>query len=64
MNRESLPLIFALLIPVALVSLIVLYYYGYDITLFLRKIHILYYIAIIPIALGFIVAIVKWMRPS
>jgi len=64
MNRESLPLIFALLIPVALVSLIVLYYYGYDITLFLRKIPILYYIVIIPIALGFIVAIVKWMRPS
>ena len=64
MNRESLPLIFALLIPVALVSLIVLYYYGYDITLFLRKIPILYYIVIIPVALGFIVGIVKWMRPS
>jgi len=63
-NRESLPLIFALLIPVALVSLIVLYYYGYDLTLFLRKLPILYYIVIIPVALGFIVGIVKWMRPS
>jgi len=64
MNRESLPLIFALLIPIALVSIVVLFYYGYDITLFFRKIDLIYYITILPIALGFIVAIVKWMRPD
>ena len=64
MNRESLPLIFALLIPIALVLIIVLFSYGYDITLFLRKIDLIYYIAILPVGLGFIVAIVKWMRPD
>jgi len=64
MNRESLPLIFALLIPILLVFIILLYYYGYDITLFLRRIPILYIIVLIPIALGFIVGIAKWMRPD
>ena len=64
MNRESLPLIIALLIPILLVGTIYLYYYGYDITLFLRKIPILYYIVIFPVALGFIVGIAKVMRPD
>jgi len=63
-NRESLPLIFALLIPVILVLVILLFFYGYDITLFLRKVDLIYYIVILPIGLGFIVAIVKWMRPD
>jgi len=40
MNREALPLIFAILIPIILVSLIILYFYGYDVTLFLREIDI------------------------
>jgi len=64
MNRESLPLICALLIPIALVSFILLNYYGYDIILFFRKINILYYIVIFPIVLGFVVIIVKWLRPD
>jgi len=64
MNRESLPLIIALLIPIGLVSLIVLYYYGYDITLILRRIPILYIIVLVPIALGFIAGIAKVMRPD
>lgn len=63
-NRESLPLILGLLIPFVLVLVILLYYYGYDITLFLRKIDIIYYIILIPFILGFIVAIVKLMRPD
>ncbi|RLF30477.1 MAG: hypothetical protein DRM98_06665 [Thermoplasmata archaeon] len=63
-NKESLPLIIALLIPVILVLIIVLYYYGYDITLFLRKIPVVYYIIILPIALGFTVAMVKWIHPE
>ena len=64
MNRESLPLIIGLLIPFTLVLIILLYYYGYDITQFLSKINIIYYIVIFPFILGFIVIIVKWMRPD
>ena len=64
MNRESLPLICALLIPIALVSLILLNHYEYDIILFFREINILYYIVVFPIILGFIVIIVKWLRPD
>jgi len=60
-SRESLPLIFAILVPVALVSLIVLYLYDYDITLslrtFLRNVPLIYYIIITPIILGFIAAV-------
>jgi hypothetical protein len=64
MNRESLPLIFAVLIPVILVCLILLYYYGYDITVFLRQFDLIYYIIIIPFVLGFFVIIVRIMRPD
>ena len=63
-NKESLPLIVALLVPILLVSIIILYFYGYDITLFFREINIIYYIIIFPIALGFIVAIIKYIRPD
>ena len=63
-NRESVPLIAALLVPFVLVGLILLYYYGYDLTVFLRKIPILYYIVLIPVALGFTVAIAKYTRPD
>ena len=64
MNKESLPLILALLVPIVLVSIIVLYYYGIDLTQIFRRIDILYYIIIIPFVLGFIVIIVKFMRPD
>lgn len=64
MNRESIPLIIALLIPIILVILIVLYMYGHDITKFLRELNILYYIVIIPFILGFLVIIIKWIRPN
>jgi len=63
-NRESLPLIVGLLVPFVLVLIISLYYYGYDITEFFRKLDALYYIIIIPFVLGFIVIIVKAMRPD
>jgi hypothetical protein len=62
MNRESLPLIFALLIPIALVLFIFLNYYEYDVISFLRSINILYYIVIFPIVLGFVVIIVKFCK--
>ena len=64
MNRESLPLFIALIVPIILVAIVLLYYYGFDITLFFRSLDIMYYIIIIPFVLGFIVVIVKFMRPS
>ena len=64
MNRESLPLICAILVPIALVLFIFINYYRYDLISFFRGIKILYYIVIFPIALGFIVIIVKWFRPD
>ena len=64
MNKEGLPLIIGLLIPIALVLVIVLYFSGYDFTLsfrtFLKEIPILYYIIVLPVTLGFIIAIAKW----
>ena len=58
LNKESLPLFIALVVPIALVSLVILYYYGFDITEFFRKLNILYYIVIVPIVLGFVVAVI------
>jgi len=63
-NRESVPLILALLVPFVLVGLILLYYYGYDLTLFLRQFPLVYYIALIPIVLGFLVVIAKYAHPD
>ena len=66
MNRESVPLVLAILIPLVLVILLLLYNYGYDLTLvfreFLMGIPPLYYIVVFPIALGFVVIIVKCVR--
>jgi len=63
-NKESLPLILALLVPILLVSVVLLYYFGYDITLFLRRIPWIYYVIVSPIALAFTVAIIKYMKPE
>ncbi len=59
-NRESIPLLLALIVPFVLLGCILLYYYGYDLTFFLRQIPVIYYIAIIPIFLGFTVIIAKY----
>lgn len=59
MNKEALPLISALLVPLFLVSIILLHFYGYDITIFFRKIDIIYYIIILPIVLGLLLAIMN-----
>jgi len=64
MNRESLPLIGALLIPIALVSFIFINVYRYDLISFFMKINVLYYIIIFTFVFGFIVIIVKWLRPD
>jgi len=61
-NKESLPLILSISIPIALVGVILLYIYGYDITSFFRRVHIIYYIVIFPIGLGFLVALMKWKK--
>ena len=66
MNREALPLILAILVPIVLVSLVLLYVYGYeylsDIIVLLRKIDLIYYIIVLPVALGLLVALLKWKR--
>jgi len=64
MNRESLPLIAALLVPIVLVLIFLLYNYGYDITEFFRKFPLIYYIIFIPFVLGFFVVIIRYMRPE
>lgn len=61
MNREAIPLIIGILLPVLLVAGIVLYLSGYDITIPLRRINIIYYLVIIPFVLGFLV-IIFWFR--
>ncbi|MCK4347386.1 MAG: hypothetical protein KAW47_02100 [Thermoplasmatales archaeon] len=62
MNREALPLIFAIFIPIILVFLIMIQINGYDLTSFFRKIDLIYYIIVVPIALGFMVAIMKYKK--
>jgi E3 ubiquitin-protein ligase DOA10 len=59
MNREALPLILAVLLPIIIISIIFLYINGYDVIAYLKKIDILYYIIIFPIFLGLLVAILK-----
>ena len=57
MNREALPFILALSIPIVLVFLILIQIYGYDLTSFFRELDIIYYIIILPLGLGFIVTL-------
>ena len=57
MNREALPLLVGIILPISLVLVIVLYLYGYDVTYFFRRIDLIYYIIIFPIILGFLIAV-------
>ncbi|HIG99026.1 MAG TPA: hypothetical protein HA258_00450 [Thermoplasmata archaeon] len=61
MNREAVPLLVGILVPVIVVALIVLYLNGFDITIYLRKINIIYYLILLPFALGLLV-IIFWFR--
>lgn len=63
MNREALPLIFSISIPIVLVTLIVLYISGYDITTYLRKINVIYYIVLVPFGLGLLAALLWFRKP-
>ncbi|MCK5300684.1 MAG: hypothetical protein V3S79_02545 [Candidatus Thermoplasmatota archaeon] len=62
MNKEAGPLIIAIIVPIILVSLMFLYINGYDITIYFRKIDIIYYIVVFPIALGLLVAILRYKK--
>ena len=62
MNKEAGPLIIAVLIPIILIILIFLYINGYDVTSYLKKVDIIYYIIIFPIALGLLVAILRYKK--
>ena len=62
MNKEAGPLLIAVLIPIILIILIFLYINGYDITSYLKKVDIIYYIIIFPIALGLLVAILRYNK--
>ena len=59
MNKEAMPFILAIFTPVIIVSIILLYFYGFDITVFIRSIDLIYYIIIFPFALGLFVAVLK-----
>ena len=64
MNREAFPLLLVLLIPLIIVTSILLYFKGYDITVYLRKIDLIYYIIVFPFALGLFAALLKWKKPK
>ena len=63
MNREALPLIIGILIPVIIVALIVLYVSGHDVTVYLRKIDLIYYVIVFPFGLGLLAAILWFKKP-
>ena len=59
-----MPLIVGLLVPLIVVSLIVLYVSGYDVTVYLRKIDVIYYIVVLPFGLGLLAAILWFRKPK
>ncbi len=63
MNREAVPLIVGILIPVVLVGCIVLYLSGYDFTTYILKIDLIYYVIIVPFGLGLLAAILWFRKP-
>jgi hypothetical protein len=63
MNREAVPLIIGILLPIVIVALIVLYVSGYDITVYLRKIDLIYYVIVLPFGLGLLAAILWFKKP-
>ena len=62
MNREALPLVAAILVPLVLVAMILLYLYGYDITSYLKGIDPIYYIILFPFAIGLVAALLYLRR--
>jgi len=62
-NREAVPLLIGILVPIIIVALIILYISGYDITVYLKKINVIYYLLILPFALGLLVAVFWYRKP-
>ena len=64
MNREAFPLLLFMLIPLTLVSIILLYFYGYNFAFYLRKIDLIHYIIVLPFVLGIVAALLKIRKPK
>jgi len=64
MNREVLPLILALLLPLVFVIVLFLYFSGHidSIIASLKTIDIIYYVILVPFCLGLLAAMMKWMK--
>ncbi len=64
MNREALPLLLGISIPLIFVSVILLYVYKplffNEIFSFLMGVNIIYYILVFPIGLGLLAALIKY----
>ena len=59
MNKEALPLLVGIFIPILIIGLIILYINGYDLITFFMKLNILYYIIVFPIGLGLLLAVLR-----
>lgn len=57
MNREALPLLGAISIPILIVLGIYVYIKGFPFVDYLRQIHPIYYIILVPFVLGFFAAL-------
>ncbi|MCX6665501.1 MAG: hypothetical protein NT038_05510 [Euryarchaeota archaeon] len=64
MNREVLPLILAILLPIVFVVVLFLYFSGYidGIVTSLKTTDLIYYVILIPFCLGFLAVMMKWMK--
>ena len=56
-NREAIPLVIGLCIPVVLLIFIIVQLYGVDFISFMITLDYLYYVALFPILLGLVIAI-------
>lgn len=63
MNREALPLILGLSIPIIAVALIVIYIMGVDYLSILLRVEPIYYIVLIPFVLG-VAAAAMWLKKN
>jgi hypothetical protein len=59
MNKEAVPLIVGLMIPLLLLGVLAVRWYGLDIIGLLQSVDPLYYIVMFPIALGLVIALVN-----
>lgn len=57
-SREATPLYLAILLPLVVILIIALQFFGYDIIRVILGVDPLYYIIVFPIALGLIIAVI------